>query len=101
MKKNFLLGLIIFLLMGCAPASGQKMTSGIINGDLPAIRFAVSPDQKSVAVCAFDQNTIWNISLGNTNRKKISAPEGCNKQYAWRPNSQQIFYIQESPAGTG
>jgi Tol biopolymer transport system component len=101
MKKNFLLGLIIFLLMGCAPASGQKMTSGIINGDLPAIRFAVSPDQKSVAVCAFDQNTIWNISLGNTNRKKISAPEGCNKQYAWRPNSQQIFYIQEIPAGTG
>ena len=87
--------------MGCAPASGQKMTSGIINGDLPAIRFAVSPDQKSVAVCAFDQNTIWNISLGNTNRKKISAPEGCNKQYAWRPNSQQIFYIQEIPAGTG
>jgi Tol biopolymer transport system component len=76
------------------------MTSGIINGDLSAIRFAVSPDQKSVAVCAFDQNTIWNISLGNTNRKKISAPEGCNKQYAWRPNSRQIFHIQEIPAGT-
>ena len=75
MKKIFL-GLIIFLLMGCAPASGQKMTSGIINGDLPAIRFAVSPDQKSVAVCAFDQNTIWNISLGNTNRKKNQRARG-------------------------
>ena len=73
----------------------------IINSELPAMRFQISPDANSIALCTYKAAVIWNVNLENGHRQQISEEWGCNKLYAWRPQSQQIFYLRETPAGTG
>jgi Tol biopolymer transport system component len=65
------------------------------------MRFLISPDVNSIALCTFNAAVIWNVNLKNGDRQQIGAEMGCNKQYAWRSQSQQIFYLRETPPGTG
>jgi Tol biopolymer transport system component len=76
-------------------------TTLIINSELPAMRFLISPDADSIALCTYKAAVIWNVNLENGHRQQISEEWGCNKLYAWRPQSQQIFYLRETPSGTG
>jgi len=79
----------------------DRITDQIINNQLPAMRFLVSPDANSIALCTNKEAMIWNINLKNGHRQRISEEWGCNKLYAWRPKSQEIFYLRETPVGTG
>ena len=78
-----------------------RITDQIINNDLPAMRFLISPDANSIALCTNKDAVIWNINLKNRHRQQISEEWGCNTLYAWRPKSQEIFYLREIPVGTG
>lgn len=142
MRKYLLLGIMVFLLVGCSQFSQHvtpatlsappitpstvptlasistrtstpprvtpsvfttplNSTALIINSELPAMRFLISPDAKSIAICTFEAAVIWNINLKNGHRQQISEERGCNKLYAWRPHSQEILYLREIPIGTG
>ncbi len=119
---------MVFLLMGCSQFSQRVTTATLsastsapsnaptppgiptntlnstdlsINSELPAMRFLISPDANSIALCTYKAAVIWNVNLKNGHRQQISEEWGCNKLYAWRPQSQQIFYLRETPAGTG
>ena len=65
------------------------------------MRFLISPDANSIALCTYESAVIWNVNLKSGHRRQISEEWGCNKLFAWRPRSQQIFYIREIPVGTG
>ncbi len=115
--KYSLLGLMVSLLMGCSQLpqrvsptalgvltntpSQAHITDQIINNGLPAMRFLISPDANSMALCTDQHAVIWNINLKSGRRQQISEEWGCNKSYAWGPKSQQILYLRETPAGTG
>lgn len=83
------------------PSAAPQITDQIINPDLPAGRFLVSPDTHSIAICTSQDAVIWNISLKDGRRQRLGEDWGCNTLYAWRPKSQEIFYLRETPAGTG
>ncbi len=116
MRKHWLLGWMTIFLVSCSPLTqlgsstpftfltntpGQTQTAGqIINSGLPAMRFLVSPDANAIALCTEQQAVIWSVNLTSGHRQPISADGGCNTPYAWRPRSQQIFYLRETPAGT-
>lgn len=65
------------------------------------MRFLISPDANSIALCTYGAAVIWNVNLANGHRRQISEEWGCNKLFAWRPQTQQIFYLRETPSGTG
>ena len=125
MRQYSLLMAMVFLVIGCSRFSQRvapttthvligipsnahttpsmsneyRITDQIINNDLPAMRFLISPDANSIALCTYKEAMIWNINLKNGHRQRISEEWGCNKLYAWRPKSQEIFYLRETPAG--
>lgn len=116
MRKLSLLGCVAIFLMSCSPLtqrgpstpptiltntpSHTHIADQIINSGLPAMRFLVSPDANSIALCTEQQAVIWSVNLTSGHRQQISEEWGCNTPYAWRPRSQQIFYLRETPAGT-
>lgn len=125
MSKYLSLGVIALLLIGCSrpshrvtqttlstpsstlgehrvtPQLPHRVTPQTINENLLAVRFLVSPDGNSIALCTSEKATIWNINLANGARRQLGEEWDCNTLYAWRPKSRQVFFLREIPIGTG
>ena len=108
MRKHVPLIAIAFLLVSCSQSSNHvtpqlphAVTPTQVTKDLPALRFLVSPDGTSIALCTFEKATIWNINLANGARRQLGDEWDCNTLYVWRPKSRQVFFLRETPTGTG